>query len=630
MTHILKKISVLAIGLIAAAVFSTGTAHAATTNGRIIDDTVFDASGSMSTTDIQNFLNQFPNSCIKNYTDSMPSADPTNAYFNYSGTGTVAQIIRRVSDVYGVNPRVLLTKLEQEENLVTGNQGCAQWRLASAIGFHCFDGANPRTTVFNGTTIQTCVDTDANMGVARQLTKGIWTLKWGKERANGNLNWMVPDDASITYYGPMTQGNRKRCGSCATVYYDGYWSGVYLETGATASLYNYTPYLGQAFGSIWEGWWGAGSTIGVPYQWQYGGQSSSNGSTILATQKATWTVYAKNTGNTTWINSGPNPVRLATSNSRDRNSAFCDSSWISCGRVATLNEATVTPGQIGSFTFTVQAPGAGEYKEYFNLVAEGITWMNDPGLYFGMTVTPPSLTATVTGNTLPSTMTAGATASGTITVRNDGNATWYNTGKFPFNLGTSSPTDRVSQFYTNTWTGQTRLANLNEASVAPGQSGTFSVTLTGAPYNKTYTETYSPVVDGYSWLGLTINQPITVSGGQASPVNTLGLSQSLSAGQSIVSPDGRYRLVMQGDGNLVLYSPYRALWWTRTDGKPANRVVVQSDGNIVLYDAQNRYYWAAMTQGNPNASLVLQDDGNLVLYSASGRPLWSTFTYGKL
>lgn len=629
MIGLLKKMSVTVVGLFAVMLMASGTAQAATTNGRIIDDAVFDASGSMSAADIQAFLNQFPNSCLKNYTDSMPSSDPTQAYFNYSGTGSVAQIIRRVADVYGVNPRVMLTKLEQEENLVTGNAGCAQWRYASAVGFHCFDGANPRTTVFNGTTIQTCVDRDENMGVARQLTKGMWTLKWGKERANGNLAWMVPDDASITYYGPMTQGTRKRCGNCAAVYYDGYWKGVYLETGATASLYNYTPYLGQAFGSIWEGWWGAGTTVGVPYQWQYAGQSSSTNGTILATQKATWTVYAKNTGNTAWVNVGPNPMRLGTTRSLDRYSAFCDTSWASCNRAATLNEATVQPGQTGSFTFTVQAPGTGQYNEYFNLLVEGKTWLNDPGLYFGMNVTAPSLIGTVVGNTLPTSMTAGANASGSLSIRNDGNAIWYKSGRFPLNLGASNPIDRTSQFYASNWLGQTRVANMNEASVAPGQTATFSVNLKGPAVNRTYNESFSLVIDGYSWFNQLITQTVTISGGQAPPLSSLSSGQNLTVGQSIRSNDGRFALIMQGDGNLVLYSPRRALWSTATSGRPANLAILQGDGNFVLYNSQFRYYWATMTINNPGASLIVQDDGNLVLYSPQGRALWDSRTSGQ-
>ncbi|MBP9827495.1 hypothetical protein KBC99_03390, partial [Candidatus Saccharibacteria bacterium] len=93
MRRIYSRLIGIAVLAVVACLMLSGSAKAAT-NGRMIDDAVFDQSGSMSAGDIQNFLNGFPNSCIKNYSDEMPVADPNVAYFNYSGTGTAAQIIR--------------------------------------------------------------------------------------------------------------------------------------------------------------------------------------------------------------------------------------------------------------------------------------------------------------------------------------------------------------------------------------------------------------------------------------------------------------------------------------------------------------------------------------------------------
>jgi hypothetical protein len=59
--------------------------------------------------------------------------------------------------------------------------------------------------------------------------------------------------------------------------------------------------------------------------------------------------------------------------------------------------------------------------------------------------------------------------------------------------------------------------------------------------------------------------------------------QQLNPGQSKVSCDGRFTLVMQGDGNLVLYQQGRALWNTQTNGRGGHHAVMQSDGNFVLY-----------------------------------------------
>lgn len=107
-------------------------------------------------------------------------------------------------------------------------------------------------------------------------------------------------------------------------------------------------------------------------------------------------VKAQNTGNLTWTNSGPNPTRLGTYRSSDRASAMCDPSWtLGCTRPATLVEASVAPGDTGTFEFWLKAPAVaqdGQIREYFNLVTEGRSWLQDLGLYweFGIkaSVTP--------------------------------------------------------------------------------------------------------------------------------------------------------------------------------------------------------------------------------------------------
>ena len=145
---------------------SISTAKAAS-NSMMILDSNFDSAGTMSTTDIQAFLNKFPNSCLKNYTDEYP-----NNYFSYGAPVPAATIIRRASDLWGINPQVMLTKLEQEENLVTGNSGCALYQYVSAVGFNC--PGPTRNAVFRGTPLVTCVQKDENMGFSRQITKGAW------------------------------------------------------------------------------------------------------------------------------------------------------------------------------------------------------------------------------------------------------------------------------------------------------------------------------------------------------------------------------------------------------------------------------------------------------------------------
>ncbi|MBK7826920.1 hypothetical protein [Nannocystis sp.] len=110
------------------------------------------------------------------------------------------------------------------------------------------------------------------------------------------------------------------------------------------------------------------------------------------------------------------------------------------------------------------------------------------------------------------------------------------------------------------------------------------------------------------------------------------------------SPSLKYYLAHQWDGNLVLYrsSGRKALWASNTMGgeKRARKLLMQGDGNFVLYwtspnigsyspTSMEGFHprWSTNTHGNPGAFLALQDDGNLVIYTADNtRALWASGT----
>lgn len=109
----------------------------------------------------------------------------------------------------------------------------------------------------------------------------------------------------------------------------------------------------------------------------------------------------------------------------------------------------------------------------------------------------------------------------------------------------------------------------------------------------------------------------------------LDIGAALHRGQSARSCDGRFDLVMQDDGNLVLYGENdKALWHTHTYGTDAAYVVMQHDGNLVLYANDGDALWHTHTYGKPGAELYLQDDGNLVVYLPDGTALWNSETAG--
>lgn len=217
------------------------SASAAFNQSNLIDNSIFDNSQTMTANDIQNFLNGFPNSCLSNYSSPYPTS-----YSSYGANVSAATVIRRASDLWGINPQVILTTLEKEQSLVSGNAGCAAWQYNSAMGMGCPDsGACPAPQY---------------AGFSQQVTKGSWQLMFARQRAEGNTSW--DDDGAITYGGYMTAGSRARVAGGSSYYYDGYATidsvSVYMSNGATASLYTYTPHFhgNQNFVLIFEKWFG--------------------------------------------------------------------------------------------------------------------------------------------------------------------------------------------------------------------------------------------------------------------------------------------------------------------------------------------------------------------------------------
>jgi hypothetical protein len=110
----------------------------------------------------------------------------------------------------------------------------------------------------------------------------------------------------------------------------------------------------------------------------------------------------------------------------------------------------------------------------------------------------------------------------------------------------------------------------------------------------------------------------------------LKAGQELKAGQSLYSPSGQYELIMQTDGNLVVYENGSAIWNTGTEGTgSSNYLIMQTDGNLVVYTSANKAVWNSGTEGTGSSNyLDMQNDGNLVVYTSGGTAEWSS-KYGR-
>lgn len=107
----------------------------------------------------------------------------------------------------------------------------------------------------------------------------------------------------------------------------------------------------------------------------------------------------------------------------------------------------------------------------------------------------------------------------------------------------------------------------------------------------------------------------------------LHAGQELAIGQELRSNSGLFLLLMQADGNAVLYregTPRQPLWATNTRG--GVKLAMQGDDNLVAYGPGDAPLWSSNTAhrgGTGHVWLAVQDDGNLVIYrDIDGHAVW--------
>ncbi len=193
------------------------------TAGNILSDAVMFDENTMTSTQIQTFLNnRNPNcvpgsaACLKDYraTTSTMQAPYCDTYVG-AANESAATMIYKSAKACGINPQVLIVKLQKEQALVTASgSSLTETRYTKALGYGCPDnaGCNP-----------------SYAGLAQQLyyaSSGL--VRYGEEPQR--YNFRAGQTANIQYHPTLS------CGS----------SPVHIENRATAALYNYTPYQPNA------------------------------------------------------------------------------------------------------------------------------------------------------------------------------------------------------------------------------------------------------------------------------------------------------------------------------------------------------------------------------------------------
>lgn len=107
------------------------------------------------------------------------------------------------------------------------------------------------------------------------------------------------------------------------------------------------------------------------------------------------------------------------------------------------------------------------------------------------------------------------------------------------------------------------------------------------------------------------------------PTNRLLAGETLHAGDSIASNNGRYRLLLRlSDGNLMLLGDRDTVW----QSGPQHATVLwnQNDGNLVLKNSAGDPVWDSATAGDTDCTLTVTDDGHVVLRrDVDGALRWS-------
>lgn len=111
----------------------------------------------------------------------------------------------------------------------------------------------------------------------------------------------------------------------------------------------------------------------------------------------------------------------------------------------------------------------------------------------------------------------------------------------------------------------------------------------------------------------------------------LRAGEALYRGDHLESENSDFRFYLQNDGNLVVrhQSTGVALWSSKTHGQDGVRLVMQRDGNLVLYTEDAKPLWSSKTHGTDINRFELTNNGslNLTLESETKLSLFDSEAY---
>ena len=215
------------------------------------------------------------------------------------------------------------------------------------------------------------------------------------------------------------------------------------------------------------------------------------------------TLLFRNTGTKTWTRGlAGSQVALGVNGDSGAFSALgMNVGWPSANRVAIQNEASVGPGAVATFTFTVKAPfSAGTVRVPLRPVVDGVAWLEDQGVFVPVMTVVDYHSRWVSESAFPTLRVGQLSGPLAIAFRNAGSQSWIR--------GTLGQEARLAVNQDNAqwaalgvnWMSANRVAAQTEATVVPGGVGTFTFQVRAPMTPGLYAIHLRPVIDAVTWM----------------------------------------------------------------------------------------------------------------------------------
>ncbi|MEK6206085.1 MAG: CAP domain-containing protein [Chloroflexota bacterium] len=215
------------------------------------------------------------------------------------------------------------------------------------------------------------------------------------------------------------------------------------------------------------------------------------------------TLLFRNTGTKTWTKglTGSQVVLGVNGDSSAFAALGMNVGWPSANRIAVQNEASVAPGGVASFTFTVKAPfSAGTVRIPVRPVIDGVAWLEDQGVFVPVTTVVDYHSRWDSQSAYPTLRAGQISGPLSISFRNAGSLSWTRgiLGQ-EARLAVNQDNAQWAALGVN-WLSANRVAAQTEGTVTPGGIATFTFQVRAPSTPGLYAIHLRPVIDAVTWM----------------------------------------------------------------------------------------------------------------------------------